>query len=109
VLVHRLLPLPVLGETGRIHAELLGDKRHRSRRHRRGVLGQEHPEHPYGAPLHRPSQLRRRPPSHGHPIQRNMVQPEELLQLRYRGLLREPTVPGDLLIREKFEGHGPGT
>ncbi|MBG6089575.1 hypothetical protein IW256_003688 [Actinomadura viridis] len=109
VLVHRLRTPPVLGELGRIDAELLSDEPHHPARNRRGLLGQEHPQHPHRAPLHRPAQPRRRPPPLVHLLQRDPVQPEELLQLGHRRLLREPAIAGDLCIREKFEGHGPGT
>lgn len=69
----------------------------------------ETPQHPHGAPLHRPTQIRRRAPPLTHLLERGLIQPEEPLQLTRRPLLREPSIAGDLLIREKFEGHDPGT
>lgn len=73
------------------------------------IIGQEHPEHPHRAPLHGPAELGRRASLGRQRVQRAAVQLEELLQLRGRGFPREAAIAGDLLIREKFERHDPGT
>jgi hypothetical protein len=104
-----LLPRRVLIQApGIVDPELLGQVDHGLFRHL-AQIGEERPQEPRRAQLHRETQPVRVPPLGTDKPPVGVVEEEEPVQLRARGRPVVAAIPGRLLIGEELNWHAPRT